>query len=721
MKRLMALLGFTSFAVLLAVLFCTTAAVPYIVVLSVVLFGVSMLIPRVRRDKTLPIAFAASALAVLWIFAYTNIVILPVFDAYSGESADICVEQRRTVYTLNGYYCYEGEILEADGKEVNSKIIIHSKDYIPSEPYDRISLNCELSKAKYASNLSKGIYLETYIFSGHPVNVSTDGNKPPMYYVLELNSALRQGLFMELDKDCAAFSSAMLLGDKYSMSQQMKELFRASGISHITVVSGLHLSVISTVAGRIFKKLLKKPWLSGCATIIVLFLFAALTGFGFPVVRAFVLQSVFILGGLFRRKSDSLNLLGLAALVILIPNPYAAGDIGMQLSFLATLGIILWSKKISGFIMKHLLKIKLLSKIPFIENFTDAFSASVSATIWTLPVIIFTFGSVSTVGVVINIIIVPLLTPLLVLVMLCSVTHYIAFLPFIADSLAFVIKLFYDALVGFCSFMTKLPYSYVRTDEAYFILWLCSTILLLAIANLFGKRKAYVTAVLCSVMLLLISSSAFNISRENMLILNFVDTGKGYSLVVETTSGHTVLTSYGSREKLYVVDDELNRMKSSSGNIYINSGGTYSDFYEENILYEFDYNHILRYDRDVSKIKTCVGDDEALYYESLTLSLWDRASLELISGKERLYEYLYAGDKEILIFTDKADISELPLEYRSPDILITRCVPSNLLLLKADTLIVPGDDFTSQVVAEFCAPICSEIIVGAQEYKIDLR
>lgn len=717
MKRLMALLGFTSFAVLLAVLFFGISSAPYIALISVMLFAVSMLIPRVRRDKTIPVAFAAAFVAVMWIFAYTNIMILPVFDAYSGQSADICVEQLRPVYTLNGYYCYEGKILEADGKGVNSKIIIHSEDYIPSEPYDKLIFRCDLRGTQYSSNLSKGIYLETYIFEDHPVTVTADSNKPPMYYVQKLNGALRQGLFMELDKDAAAFSSAMLLGDKYSVDSEVKELFRASGISHITVVSGLHLSVIAFVVKSLLDRVINKRWISGVVTIGCLILFAALTGFGFSVMRALVLQSVFIAGGLFKRKSDSLNFLGLAALFILIPSPYAAGDIGMQLSFLSTLGIILWSNKITAFIMERLSKIKFASKV---ESFVNAFSASLCASVWTFPVTIFVFGSVSTAGLAINMVVVPLLTPLIVLVMLCSVTHYIAFLPFIADSIAVVINLAYDALIFLCRFMTGLPYSYLRIDDAYFVLWLCSSILLLAIANIFGKKRAYILAVLCSVMILLVSSSCFNVSKENTLLLKFTDTGRGYSLIAETASDYVVLAGNGSREKVYLLEKELSYMKSSAGNLYINSGGKYSDIYEEKIRSLFDYNHILRYDKDISKIEYC-DDGGSAYYETLSVTLRDNVKLELISGKECLYEYLLAGDKEVLILTDNADIAEIPLDFRSPDILIARCVPDNLHLLRIHTLIVPGEDYTAHAVAEVCAPVCREIIVGADKYKIDLK
>ncbi len=717
MKRLMALLGFTSFAVLLAVLFLGVASAPYIALISAVLFAVSMFIPKVRRDKTIPVAFAAAFLAVLWIFVYTNSVIVPIWDNYSDVTADVCVQQNRAVYYHNGYYCYEGEVLTADGNDVNSGIIIHSEDFIPSEPYDRLNFRCDLRATQYSSDHSKGIYLETYIFEDHPVTVITEGNKPPMYYVQKLNGALRQGLFMELDKDAAAFSSAMLLGDKYSMDSWVKELFRVSGISHITVVSGLHLSVISFVTGSLLNKILKKQWVCSVVTIAILILFAALTGFGFSVTRALVVQSVFIAGSLFRRRSDSMNLLGLAALMILIPNPCAAGDIGMQLSFLSTLGIILWSNKITTFIMDRLTKIKFAS---IIETFVNAFSTSLCATLWTLPVTILTFGGVSTVGLIINIIVVPLLTYFLVLVMLCAVSHYIFFFPFIADSLAFVINLGYDALIFLCQVMSGLPYSYLRTDDAYFVLWLCSSILLLAIANIFGKRRAYNAAVLCSVMILLVSSACSDIARENQLLLTFADTGGDYSLVAETSSGCAVLLGNGRREKIYLLENELSYMKNSALNLYVNPGGKHSDDYEEKILSSFDYNHILRYDKDISKIEHC-GDGKSAYYETFSVSLRDNAKLELISGKECLYEYLLAGDKEVLILTDNADIAEIPPDYRSPDILITRCVPDNLHLFRTHTLIVPGKDFTAEAVAEVCAPVCQEIIVGAERYKIDLK
>ena len=148
-----------------------------------------------------------------------------------------------------------------------------------------------------------------------------------------------------LPKEQASVAVGVLLGDKNLMDDEIKSNFKAIGISHLLAVSGLHASVIATAIFALLQMTkLSKKWVS-LLTCVAIVCFMALTGFSASVTRAGIMLIMFYLSKFFYVKSDSLNSLGLATFVITMFNPFAAGDLGLLMSVLSTLGIILFEDK----------------------------------------------------------------------------------------------------------------------------------------------------------------------------------------------------------------------------------------------------------------------------------------------------------------------------------------------------------------------------------------
>lgn len=130
--------------------------------------------------------------------------------------------------------------------------------------------------------------------------------------------------------------------------------------------------------------------------ILFLFLFVALTGFPRSAVRAGIMLAVFFLSRLWVRSSEPLNALGIAVLVIVLPNPFYAGDTGVLLSYAATLGILSWYPPLSGalreYLMERIFNYKLRKKV---EAPLGVLLVSLCSFVFTLPVMVLTFGNVS--------------------------------------------------------------------------------------------------------------------------------------------------------------------------------------------------------------------------------------------------------------------------------------------------------------------------------------
>ncbi len=138
--------------------------------------------------------------------------------------------------------------------------------------------------------------------------------------------------------------SAMLLGKGEYLTNDSRELFSASGLSHILALSGLHVGVIAMIISFLlwplyFSRHVKTRLI---ISILTLWLYASFTGFIPSVTRAVIMTTIYLGGRILQRNTVSLNSLCLAAIVILVIQPSDLYSLGFQLSFAAVLGIILW-------------------------------------------------------------------------------------------------------------------------------------------------------------------------------------------------------------------------------------------------------------------------------------------------------------------------------------------------------------------------------------------
>lgn len=160
------------------------------------------------------------------------------------------------------------------------------------------------------------------------------------FYQLRLTWGNRIRYYLE--DDTGGVLAAMSVGDKSGVSRELYQAYQTAGIPHVLVVSGLHLAVICSLVPMALEE--KKSRRRGCIISILLALFfICLTGASPSVVRAGIGVILYSAGFLLGQAADPFTNLAMAGVLMSVVNPYAVCDIGFQLSFCATAGVLLGS------------------------------------------------------------------------------------------------------------------------------------------------------------------------------------------------------------------------------------------------------------------------------------------------------------------------------------------------------------------------------------------
>jgi len=206
---------------------------------------------------------------------------------------------------------------------------------------------------------------------------------------------------------------ALVFGDEENISREWKDKFNFTGTRHITAVSGMNITIIASLilSFALSFGLWRKQ--AFYLSVFILLFYILMIGAPASGVRAGIMAAIFMLAQYFGRNSSSLRAVVFAASLMLFFNPFLlALDIGFQLSFLAILGIIYIQPTIDGF----------LKKIPNPKIFPvrSALSTTLSAQVFTLPILIYNFGYIPLISPFTNILIVPFLAPITILIFIFS-------------------------------------------------------------------------------------------------------------------------------------------------------------------------------------------------------------------------------------------------------------------------------------------------------------
>lgn len=202
----------------------------------------------------------------------------------------------------------------------------------------------------------------------------------------------------------ASFLAGILIGAKKSLPADLAEVFNQTGTTHIIAVSGYNVTIIATFLMLFLQNLgigrKKAFW----QILIGLIVFAIITGLQASIIRASIMGGLVLLAQYLGRMNKIGNALLLTAVIMLIVNPkILVFDLGFQLSFLATLGLVYFNP-----VLVEILKVEKFIKLKSLKIIiVDYFLTTMSAIILTTPLILYNFGKISLVAPLANILILP--------------------------------------------------------------------------------------------------------------------------------------------------------------------------------------------------------------------------------------------------------------------------------------------------------------------------
>ncbi len=315
----------------------------------------------------------------------------------------------------------------------------------------------------------KGLYqrAETIDRFDYEFYLRKDGIEGLFYYpeIESLNQKVRKTYLNRLDKfkeygqnifdqnlslDSAALIKAMLLGDKFFLSEEIKDNFSHLGLSHIIAISGLHISLLSSLLFSFLSFVGLSRRYSFFFFVAFLFLYLNLIAFPASACRAALMGFLSFLALYWGRQVDMSRALFCTGIVLLLINPLLLLiDIAFQLSFLAVLGIIYIHPIIKSAFRRE-------------NGFIDIISISLSVQIISAPVLLYNFKQISLIAPIANLLILWTLAPIMSLSLIALAVYFL--IPFLSQALFLVVELLFNYIFFINNILVKIPLHFVSSD-----------------------------------------------------------------------------------------------------------------------------------------------------------------------------------------------------------------------------------------------------------------
>lgn len=690
MKRPFALIGITYLSVQAALFYLQSDIITLVVAVSGFLGAVfSLFVFKKRNLSQTALGFCITAAFASVIFSgYNTFIKQPVIDKYSDKEIYVKAVISEMPVKENDLYRYLLETESINGKNEKVKIALTTISRIDADEFDKISCNLPVSECTVQQRLADGVFLQSAIYNSFDYSVEKTKNKPFYYYAIKARKSLSDSLEQILPEDCASLCRAVLLGEKSALSQEMRNDFTWCGVSFLIVVSGMHLAIICSFVYFCINKVVKSRVLRSVIMLFSVFLFMAVTGFSPSVVRAGVMLAVVYSGRMFMRKGDSLNSLGIAALILTVPNPMAVADVGMLLSFTATLGIILWAKPITDYVMNRISRLNRLKKpLEFVVNL---FAVSVSASIWTMPFSVLMFGRFSVFSILLSMLLSPVVSALVAFSLLTVIFYSTGLLSFLAYPFGLICGVLGRFVNMTVAAFSDIPFSSVNARKPYFYIWLALCIALV-IAGCFVRNKASyaVKGALVSFCVLILGFGIYTVIDVNSTVLNVYATG-GNTVMIRRGRNCSVISCGGKAYSIYSAVSEIMEDTTVLDFVIVPSEKKTDTLYADIFQRKFDESDVLIYDsKGENKDFGCRKYFSA--NKSFTVNINSNTKDEVVSSDSGVYQYITANNTTVLLLNSKCKAEDILEKHRKADYIITDKAGENLKSLSGKNVILTAD------------------------------
>ncbi|MDO4187450.1 MAG: DNA internalization-related competence protein ComEC/Rec2 [Lachnospiraceae bacterium] len=448
-----------------------------------------------------------------------------------------------------------------------------------------------------------------------------------------------------IDDEEAGALSAMVLGDKSFLDEDIKDIYQTAGISHILSLSGLHIAAVGMSVFTIMSAIGLGVFMSSAVSVVLIVSYGILTGLSTSTVRALTMFLLALLAKNIGRTYDILSALCLSSILILFEMPYYVYDAGFLLSFTSVIGIaliypILDDATDQG--ERNKIRISFLYKIRktlLYEKIRQSICVSLAAMLATLPVTVNTFYKISRYGVIINIIVVPLMSAVLGVGIIASIIGNIIgkYRPFKLITWAMLtiaekILVLYKTLSISISNIPGNIWITGRSTITRNLVYITTIIILCLIHKYYKKTETSQNSIykykLITVILIIFSIGILTGKNHMDYSINVLSVGQGACNIL-----------YGKNVPTVIID---------GGSIDVKNVGKYRiiPFIYSNGIDEIDYLFVTHNDSDhISGIKELISDRySGIRIKNIFLSAYDEEIVSLAHERKININYMKKGD-----------------------------------------------------------------------------
>ncbi len=394
------------------------------------------------------------------------------FTDMSGVSDAVQVRIERCDYSLSYMARYEAVVTESEQIPKNTRILL-STEHVGLEEgaiLEGSVLYSVLSEASSSGFNAERYYLPKRILLMAEEEELTVTGSVKRFSVSglfqRLNERLTVAILAHTKREYGGTAAAVLLGNKEYLADQTSRDFRRLGVSHLLVVSGTHFSVLLAFTSHAMIRMrINRRKRAGISIALILF-FMALTGFSASVLRAGIMYLIAQIALLADRRVNYLHSLAFAGSAIVLFQPFAAADCGLQLSFTAAYSCLLYNslrvqysrhrreqRKLSGKPRKPYTRptgiVRILKNIAGVVGLTCVVNIAIFPLIWLY------FGEISLLSLLSNILFIPMVTGLMYLTGLFLLQYPLGFLTYILGK----------AINHYCAFMLGLAEAMAKWEH----------------------------------------------------------------------------------------------------------------------------------------------------------------------------------------------------------------------------------------------------------------
>ena len=355
----------------------------------------------------------------------------------------------RVLITTNIYPKYEyGQALEISGPQPEIPENFDGFDYRSYLKKDRIFT------VMYYPNI--GPIQSGGVFDLSKYQSFLEENKVKVFiYIFKFKKAFENSLARSIPEPNASYIGGILLGSRLQIPDDLKEDFAITGTTHILAISGYNITIVGAIVAGFFMLFMRRQkafWL----TVLGIVLFTVLTGAQASVIRASVMGVLVLLAQSAGRFYSVRNSVALAGAFMVFVNPMVLRfDVGFQLSFMATLGLIYFAPLLEPYFKK------ITSKYALRETTV----MTVSAQLMVLPLLVFYFKNISLVSLPANILILPLVPFNMLLGFVTGITGMMV--PFLGQIVGWFAWFLSSVVLGIIKLFARVPFASIPASMSW--------------------------------------------------------------------------------------------------------------------------------------------------------------------------------------------------------------------------------------------------------------